>query len=104
MKDNSNGYEYHGLQPFNLQFDTRAEIEQGRTDFVRFILSEDYLTEESLTHFRNDTLQWLFRTIYHDEETPNESLFGEGLRRSNRSPLVEQVVTALRQRFNAGWC
>jgi hypothetical protein len=48
----------------NLHWSTRAEIEEGRTDIVRFDHPNDYETETDLKWFRDEQLRQLFVKVF----------------------------------------
>lgn len=79
------------MEDIKLTFLTSDQIEQNRTDFDRFSLHVDYMTEDSLKHFREPILKELFVKVFWEKPDNLIWVFDDAVERSGHSPRVQQV-------------
>lgn len=99
FNDNISSQGYCNPLGIKLHFYTREEIEADLIDSNRFDYPAAYPDETSLRFFRDATLKWLFKELYHQPNPNVESLLSEALRRSGDSPRVRHVVDKIRSHY-----
>ena len=79
------------VQDVNLKINSRDEIEAARTDVVRFQLPNDYMTEESLTRFKDPALRELLVEVFWKQPENVQQVLDEAVVRSSSSSRFEQI-------------
>lgn len=79
------------VQNINLRPIPRAEIEESRTDIMRFQLPKDYLNKDSLKYFREPALRELFINLFWKQPDNVVGVLDKAVEQSGNSPRFKQI-------------